>query len=121
VRLLIVEDDYLVGSQMAYALEDAGFTVAAIVTSAEDAIGFARSEAVSLAIMDVRLAGDRDGVDCALELFRDYGVRCIFATAHGDADVKARAQPAKPLGWIQKPYSMTSLIADVRMALDTRE
>jgi len=121
VRLLVVEDDYLVGSQVAYALEDEGFVVAAVVTSAEEAIEFTRCEPIALAIMDVRLAGERDGVDCALELFREHGIRCIFATAHSDEQIKARAEPAQPLAWIQKPYSMASLIASVRKTLDSLE
>jgi DNA-binding response OmpR family regulator len=121
VRLLVVEDDYLIGSQIMDALQDAGFEVVAVAASAEEAIAVARSEPVSIAIMDVRLIGDRDGIDCALELFREHEIRCIFGTAHGDEDVRARARPAKPLGWIQKPYSMASLIANVRKVLDTSD
>jgi DNA-binding response OmpR family regulator len=117
-RLMIVEDDYLVATQMADSLRDAGFEVAAVAASAEEAVAHARNEAISFAIMDVRLSGERDGVDCALELFSAHGIRCIFATAHGDPHVKARAAPAKPLGWIQKPYSMASLIANVRQTVD---
>jgi hypothetical protein len=67
------------------------------------------------------VSGHADGIDCALELFREHEIRCIFATAHGDEDVRARAQPAKPLGWIQKPYSMASLIANVRKVLDASD
>jgi len=117
-RLMIVEDDYLVATQMADSLRDAGFEVAAVAASAEEAVEHARNEAISFAIMDVRLSGKRDGVDCALELFSKHGIRCIFATAHGDPHVKARAAPAKPLGWIQKPYSMASLVANVRQTVD---
>lgn len=118
-RLLVVEDDYLVGSQVAHALEDEGFVVAAVVTSAEEAVELADVEPIALAIMDVRLAGERDGVECALELFREHGIRCIFATAHNDMQTRARAEPARPLGWIQKPYPMASLIASVRKTFDS--
>ena len=121
VRIMIVEDDYLVASQMSDSLADAGFEVAAVATSCEEAIGLARREKISFAIMDVRLAGKRDGVDCALELFTAHGIRCIFATAHADPHIKARAEPAKPLGWVQKPYSMASLIANVRKTLNALE
>lgn len=121
VRIMIVEDDYLVATQMTDSLSDAGFEIAAVATSAEEALAFARHEKISFAIMDVRLAGKRDGVDCALELFATYGIRCIFATAHADPQIKARAEPAKPLGWVQKPYSMASLVANVRRTLNTRD
>jgi len=120
-RIMIVEDDYLVAAQMTDSLGDAGFEVTAIATSAEEAIAIARREKISFAIMDVRLAGKRDGIDCALELFTQHGIRCIFATAHADPQVKARAEPARPLGWVQKPYSMASLIANVRKTLNALE
>ncbi len=116
-KLLLVEDDYLVASQMETALTDAGFAVAEVVASAEEAISAATHQ-VDLVVMDVRLAGCRDGVDAAVELFDRHGIRSIFATAHCDAEIRRRAAPAKPLGWLQKPYSMSSLVAVVRGALD---
>ena len=67
--------------------------------------------------MDIRLAGDRDGIDTALELFRSHGIRCIFASAYSDQEAQRRAAPAAPLGWLQKPYTMASLTAKVRAAL----
>jgi two-component system, response regulator PdtaR len=67
--------------------------------------------------MDIRLAGKRDGIDAALQLFSKYGIRCLFASAHQDADVRIRAEAAKPLGWLPKPYTMLELVKTVRAAL----
>ena len=96
-RILIAEDDYLVATQMEDALTQAGFAPAAVVASAEEAVMAAVNYRVALVVMDIRLAGKRDGVDAA---------------------VRQRAEAAQPLGWLQKPYSMTSLIELVREALD---
>jgi DNA-binding NarL/FixJ family response regulator len=115
--VLIVEDDFLVAMQMESALIDAGFEVAGVAASGEDAIELAASEQPRLAVMDIRLAGQRDGVDTALALFAEHGIRCVFATAHSDAQVRRRAEPASPLGWLQKPYTMASLVEMVRRAL----
>jgi two-component system, response regulator PdtaR len=70
----------------------------------------------SLAVMDVRLAGEGDGIHTALEIFRKFEIRCIFATAPHDQHSFERAQPAMPLGWLQKPYSIISLVNAVRRA-----
>ncbi len=118
-RILLIEDDYLVSTQMEEALEEAGFEIAAVVASAEDAIRAAATQQIDLAVMDIRLAGKLDGVDGALELFSRHGIRCIFATAHSDTSVRARAEPAKPLGWLNKPYSMSSLVTMVRHGMKT--
>lgn len=118
IRVLIVEDDFLVASEAEAALVEAGFKVAAVVASAEDAIAAASKQRPDIAIVDIRLAGKRDGIDAAIELFKDYGIPCIFATAHSDAYARSRAEPAQPLGWLQKPYSMPSLVRLVREATD---
>jgi len=117
-RILVVEDDFLVAAQMEAALMDAGFDVAGVAWTGEDAIRLAAAKRPRLVVMDIRLAGDRDGVDTALELFADHGIRCIFATAHHDERVRERAAPAAPLGWLAKPYTTASLIEAVRHAID---
>jgi two-component system, response regulator PdtaR len=116
-RILIIEDDLLVASQMEAALTDAGLDVIGVVMTGEEALELASAQPPDLAIVDIRLAGDRDGVDTALELFRSHGIRCIFASAYSDHESRRRAEPAAPLGWLQKPYTMGSLTALVRAAL----
>ena len=62
--------------------------------------------------------GERDGVDTAIELYRDLGIRSIFATAHADPVTKSRANAASPLAWLQKPFMPRALISTVRTALE---
>ena len=116
--VLIVEDDYLVSLQIETALRDAGYRVCGIASTADSAIALAAAEKPTLAIMDIRLSGTRDGIDAAISLFSAFGVRSIFATAHSDDEVHERANAAAPLGWLQKPYTMASLLSAVREALD---
>ena len=116
-RLLIVEDDFLVALAAEAALREAGFEVIGMVDSAEDAIAMASAQRPSLVIMDVRLSGRRDGIDTAIELFRNHDIPCVFATAHADAEARTRAAPAKPRGWLQKPYSMPDLVTLVRQVV----
>jgi two-component system, response regulator PdtaR len=116
-RILVVEDNFLVATGIETALSDAGFDVIGVAAFAEEAVELAESQEPSVVIMDVRLAGDRDGIDAALEIFQKFGIRCIFATAHYDQHSLERAKEAMPLGWLQKPYAMISLVDAVRRAL----
>jgi DNA-binding NarL/FixJ family response regulator len=116
-RVMIVEDDFLVAIDMESALTDAGIAVVGVASSAEDALLLAEAERPALAVMDIRLAGKRDGIDAALDLFGGLGIRCIFATAHHDERTRARAQAAQPLAWVPKPYAMASLVEAVQRAL----
>jgi len=109
-RILIAEDDFLIAFDLETALTNAGFNVVGVAASADEAVALAASHAPSIVIMDIRLTGARDGIDAALELFREHGIRCVFASAHSDDDTRRRAAPAKPLGWIEKPYSIGTVV-----------
>jgi two-component system, response regulator PdtaR len=113
-RILIVEDDYLVGLELEHRLNEAGYEVVGIAPTAEEALKIAQMERPTLAIMDIRLAGERDGIDAAAELFSKLGIRSIFASAHNDPDIRKRGDAAHPFGWLQKPYSAESLIALIK-------
>jgi two-component system, response regulator PdtaR len=116
-RVLLVEDDYIAASDAEAALLDAGFEVIGPANSAEEAIELAHTERPELIIMDIRLAGPRDGIDAAREIFRSTGIRSLFATAHSTPEVLRRAEEVAPLGWLSKPYAPHALLNCVRAAL----
>jgi DNA-binding NarL/FixJ family response regulator len=116
-RILIVEDDFLAASDMETVLTEAGYQVAGIANRADEAVRLAKSESPALIVMDIRLIGKADGIDAALEIFRETGIRCVFATAHHDQHMRSRAQGAAPLGWLPKPYAAHALIATVKHAI----
>jgi DNA-binding NarL/FixJ family response regulator len=116
-RILIVEDDYVVALELENALSEAGFEVVGTANSAAESVRLAISERPVLAVMDIRLAGRRDGIEAALEMFNACGVRCIFATAHHDLGTRARAAKAAPLGWLPKPYQLDGLISMINAAV----
>jgi DNA-binding NarL/FixJ family response regulator len=117
LRVLVVEDDFLIAMQTEIALTAAGFEVVGPAATAEEAVVLAGEAQPTLAVMDIRLASTRDGIDAARQLYQDFAIRCIFATAHDDAHTRRRAEPYAPLGWLPKPYTMTSLVALVAEAV----
>ena len=114
----MVEDEFLIAAAVETDLTDGGFKVVAVANTADDAVRLACETRPDLIIMDIRLVGVRDGVDAALEIFAETGIRCVFATAHADAQCKAKAVAASPLGWLQKPYGREALIGAVENALE---
>jgi DNA-binding NarL/FixJ family response regulator len=120
-RILIVEDDFFVALDLEAGLTGAGMKVIGPARTAEEAVALARAESPDLAVMDIRLASARDGIDAALELYRNLGIRSIFASAHADSSFRRRAEPASPLGWLQKPYTVDMVVRTVRQAIATLE
>jgi CheY-like chemotaxis protein len=117
-RILIVEDEYFVALDAEDALTAAGFTVVGVAASAEEAVEIAAAEVPDLVLMDIRLAGPRDGIAAATEIRSRLGIPSLFATAHSDAATRARGDAAaSPLGWLTKPYTQSAVAAAVGEAV----
>lgn len=114
VRVLLVEDQSLVALDCQLALESHGHEVVAQATTAEEALTAATEHRPDLIVMDIRLRGSRTGIEAGIEIYRKLGIRCIFASAHGgEAYTRRLADPAHPLGWLQKPFSGDDLAAAI--------
>ena len=114
-RILLIEDDFLVATQIEAALIDAGFAIAGVGSSADEAIQLASSRRPVLCVMDIRLAGSRDGIEAAIEIFRPA------ASAASSPRRMPIPKPAcaenRSARLAAKPFSMTSLIAAIRGAV----
>src|SRR5918911_1311403 len=116
-RILIVEDDYLVALQFENALTEAGYDVVDIASTAEEAVQIVPDYRPELVLMDVRLAGPRDGIQAAAEIFDRFGIRSIFVSAFSDPATRARADRANPIAWLPKPVADRKLLNTVDSAL----
>ena len=112
--VLVVEDDFFVALDLEYHLTQAGFRLAGIARTAEEAVQIAGEKSPDIAIMDIRLAGVTDGVDAAIQLRERYGIPSVFASAHCDQATRNRAEQARPLAWLEKPYSPNTLVRLIR-------
>jgi DNA-binding NarL/FixJ family response regulator len=120
-RVLLVEDEHLLAALMQQWLVEAGYEVVGIVNSAKAALDVAERRRPNMVIMDVRLAGHRDGVDAAEEIYASLGIRSLFSSAYGDDWTRLRAMPAKPLGWLGKPYGRREFLRAVGRAVNQLE
>ena len=116
-RILIVEDQYFVAIDNELTLRSGGFEVVGFATTAEEAVELAERKQPDLILMDIRLAGRADGVEAAIAIYERLGVSCIFTSGHADAHVRARAECAHPLGWLDKPYTSEALLACTQSAV----
>ena len=79
--VLIVEDEALVGLVLETALRLAGHRVLGPAFTADEALRLVDAERPELALVDINLQGDRDGVASARALRDRHGTACLFLTA----------------------------------------
>jgi DNA-binding NarL/FixJ family response regulator len=116
-RILIVEDEPWIALDLEHLIADAGYEIAGLAQDANEALHIAKETRPALVLMDVRLAGERDGIDAASDIFESLGIRSIFVSAHFDRTTRRRAEAAKPYAMLDKPIKPDALIAAVKKAL----
>ncbi|HWB86857.1 MAG TPA: sigma 54-interacting transcriptional regulator [Bryobacteraceae bacterium] len=116
-KILIVEDERVTAEDLRDILAQLGYSVTAIVSTAADAIHEAEYGRPDLAVMDIRIKGEMDGVDAARVLRRRFDIPAIFLTAHVDPDTLSRAKLSDPMGYIVKPFQEPELQISIEMAL----
>ncbi|MGE0613271.1 MAG: response regulator [Hyphomicrobiales bacterium] len=114
LRILVVEDEVFVAHNICAVLESGGHEIVGMAATAHAAIKQAETFRPDLVMMDIRLIGDADGIDAALEIRRRFGIRCIFLTAFVDKEVRARAAEADPVDFLSKPFTPSALLSAVR-------
>jgi DNA-binding NarL/FixJ family response regulator len=117
VRVLVVEDEWLISTEIEAALIDSGYVVVGVASGADEAVAMAGRLKPDMATMDIRLSGERSGIDAAHELYRRFGVRCLFVSAHSAPELLQQADAARPLGWLTKPFLSSDLVRPVEAAV----
>lgn len=109
-RILIVEDEFLVSSFLADVVEEAGYEVAAITPTGEQAVEHLKVGSIDLAILDIRLKGAMTGIDVA-EVARTLSVPHLFISGSGEPNTRSLAEATAPVGFLQKPVDEWRLLA----------
>ncbi|MFA5332335.1 MAG: response regulator [Methanoregula sp.] len=116
-RILIVEDETIVAMTLEEVLHDQGYSVAGIVSSADDAILATAKFNPDLILMDIRIRGDRDGISAAEEINRRFNIPIVYLTSHSDDKTLARAVKTRPYGYLLKPFRPRELHTTIEIAL----
>src|SRR5262245_22800667 len=116
-RVLIVEDEALIAEELRERLSRRGMTVVAAVASADAALEHARRDRPGIILMDIRLKGQRDGIDTANQMRREMNVPLVYLTAHSDRSTIERAKDTAPDGYVMKPFHERDLLVAIEMAM----
>jgi DNA-binding NarL/FixJ family response regulator len=109
LRLLIVEDEAILALAIEKLLTNASYTVCGKIASGERAIEAVRLVKPDIILMDIRLAGQLDGIDAAYKI-RDFSeTPIIFMTGYQDNATRERAIALRPRAFLTKPVGLYDL------------
>lgn len=98
VRIGLVEDEVVVAMDIQAQLERLGYKVVSSSRTASQGIAQARAERPDLVLMDIQLAGERDGISAAKEIRQSFAIPVVFLTAFADESSLERAKSVSPYG-----------------------
>ena len=115
--ILIVEDERIVALDLQQTLREFGFAGTDVASSADEAMACAAARRPGLVLMDIRIAGPRDGIETAVALKAQFDVPVVYLTAHADEVTLQRATATTPHGYLLKPIKAAELRSAVEVSL----
>lgn len=100
---LIVEDQIITALDLKLTLKNSGYSNITIVSKGEKAMDFIKTKALSVALLDIKLADDISGIDVA-KLLQQKSIPFIFISAFSNPENFKLAKKLKPAGIVKKPF-----------------
>lgn len=116
-RAIIIEDEYLLASQLTALAREIGVTVCGTAADGRAAEALAREYRPDLVLADVLLSNNENGADIAEEIRARYDSAIVYVTAYPD---RVRAQPSHHPFIVRKPVLPADLAQTITRACDAR-
>lgn len=118
LRILIVEDEILIADMIERYLTKEGHTVVGIAISYEEAVHLYKHQKPDIALLDIRLSGQKTGIDVAHFLLENSPqIPFIYLTSQMDNITINKAKETTPAGYLTKPIQKYSLFTTIEIAM----
>jgi hypothetical protein len=116
-RILVVEDDAIVASQLQRTLHKMDYTSIGPVATGEEAIELALKELPDCILMDIKLKGELSGIETADLIHKAAEIPVIYVTAYADNETIERSKDSHTYGFLTKPIRDKELGAMIETAI----
>jgi YesN/AraC family two-component response regulator len=118
-RIFIVEDERLVVEDLKERLIKHGYNVVGTATSGKEAIEEIKTISPDLVIMDVRIAGELNGIEVAIiiQSYFDHPIPVLFLTGFSQ-EAFSYLKVLPDYIYLNKPFQETILMEAVERALE---
>ncbi|MBN2724530.1 MAG: PAS domain S-box protein [Deltaproteobacteria bacterium] len=115
-EIVILEDDSVSAAILRSILEERGYKVVWAKLVAEF-MKLVKSGYRDLAICDISISENDDGIEAAFWAHQTYGVPIIFLTGDNSQETFIKASIANPQGYLTKPFIKTQVLFSVELRL----
>ena len=116
-KILIVDDEAYVSTQLEERLTIMGYEVVGRAHSGEASIAMSKKFHPDLVLMDIVMPGKLDGISAAEIIRKEHDIPVIFLTGYAGDQFIDRAKHVEPYGYIVKPFQVKEIKASIEIAL----
>ncbi|HEY3251729.1 MAG TPA: response regulator [Ignavibacteria bacterium] len=116
-KILVVEDEKLVGMDVKENLTEMGYNVTGVVESGEAAFESIRDSRPDVVVMDIIIDGDIDGIETADIIRKQFGIPIIFTSANNDDYTLLKAKKVQPYSFLLKPVNAREMQIAIEIAV----
>jgi len=116
-RILIVEDENLVARDLYNMVRTMGYEVTTVAQNGDEVLKSIQEKRPDLALMDIVLKGNIDGISVASVLWEEHGIPVVYITSFADDLTFERAKLTEPFGYLIKPFEERELELTIETAL----
>lgn len=109
IKILIVEDEMIIGANIALQLTNLGYDVLGVIPRAEEVLPKIHQTLPDILLLDIYLKGDLDGIELAHIIQKEFNIPIIYLTANADEAHFNRAKTTNPYAFISKPFKKLDL------------
>jgi len=117
IRVLIVEDEVLIAKDIAIILEGIDYAVSGIAYDGTSALEQIRTNTPDLALLDIQLGSEPDGIQIAQIIQKEFDIPFIFLTSYATEMILEKAKRTNPMGYIVKPFTEKDLFSTIKIGL----
>src|SRR5680860_1389495 len=82
VRILIVEDDMIIGANLSLQLVNLGYEITGIESRGEEALAHALANTPDIILMDINLKGKLNGIDTVSAIQTEKDIPIIYSVSY---------------------------------------
>ena len=116
LRIAIADDEADMRDYFQKILPAQGHLVVSVAHTGRELVEHCRTHKPDLVISDVKMP-DMDGIDAAVELYRDSPIPVILVSAYHDPELIARAEADHILAYLVKPIKQADLEPAIALAM----
>lgn len=118
IKVLIIEDEMVLNIDVQNSLEEMGYKISGIESTAHGAINNIKNKRPNIIIVDIHLKGYIRGLELVKQIWEKHKIPVVFLTSYSGDLVIKNSMEFEPYAYLIKPSKERDIDTAIKIALD---